>query len=99
MEKIAKAEVQGGSILHFGSQEKIKSVHYQVHRLVVVDSDDKVEGVISLSDILAFLALRPLDDDPRCTNTEVDSADEKSQKSSNGASEIDLDKNNNDDHV
>jgi len=34
----------------------------------VVDQDDKVEGVVSLSDILAFLVLRPLGDDPRFTN-------------------------------
>jgi hypothetical protein len=28
--------------------------------LVVVNEDDRVEGVVSLSDILAFLVLRPL---------------------------------------
>ncbi len=33
---------------------------FQVHRLVVVNEDDRIEGVVSLSDILAFLVLRPL---------------------------------------
>ena len=33
---------------------------FQVHRLVVVNEFDRVEGVVSLSDILAFLVLRPL---------------------------------------
>ena len=32
----------------------------QVHRIVVVDSDDHVIGIISLSDILSFLVLRPV---------------------------------------
>ena len=32
----------------------------QVHRLVVVDEDNRVMGVISLSDILSYLVLRPL---------------------------------------
>ena len=31
----------------------------KVHRLVVVDDDNKVTGVISLSDILNYLVLRP----------------------------------------
>lgn len=31
----------------------------QVHRLVVVDDDDKVIGIISLSDLLMYLVLRP----------------------------------------
>lgn len=34
-------------------------VKAEVHRLVVVDEDNKVCGVISLSDILSFLVLRP----------------------------------------
>ncbi|XP_068248047.1 uncharacterized protein SNF4Agamma isoform X2 [Palaemon carinicauda] len=34
-------------------------VRAEVHRLVVVDSDDKVIGVISLSDILKYLVLKP----------------------------------------
>lgn len=32
----------------------------QVHRLVIVDKDDRCIGVISLSDILKFLVLRPV---------------------------------------
>lgn len=35
----------------------------QVHRLVVVDDEDKVIGIISLSDILLYLVLRPCGDD------------------------------------
>jgi 5'-AMP-activated protein kinase, regulatory gamma subunit len=31
----------------------------QVHRLVIVNDDNKVCGVISLSDILNYLVLRP----------------------------------------
>lgn len=31
----------------------------QVHRLVVVDEQDKVIGIISLSDLLMYLVLRP----------------------------------------
>lgn len=38
---------------------------------MVVDQDEKVEGVVSLSDILAFLVLRPLGDDPREANTNI----------------------------
>nr|AWW05934.1 AMP-activated protein kinase gamma [Macrobrachium nipponense] len=37
-------------------------VRAEVHRLVVVDSDDKVIGVISLSDILKYLVLKPCHD-------------------------------------
>lgn len=31
-----------------------------MHRIVVVDEEDHVIGMISLSDILSYLALRPL---------------------------------------
>lgn len=34
-------------------------VRAEVHRLVVVDEDEKVIGIISLSDILLYLVLRP----------------------------------------
>lgn len=34
-------------------------VKAEVHRLVVVDEDKKVLGVVSLSDILHYLVLRP----------------------------------------
>lgn len=36
-----------------------KIVKADVHRIVVVDDRDRVLGVISLSDILSFLVLRP----------------------------------------
>jgi len=32
----------------------------QVHRLVVTDEDDHVVGIVSLSDILSFLVLKPM---------------------------------------
>ena len=35
---------------------------FQVHRLVVVDDDEKVVGVVSLSDILSYIVLRPVSD-------------------------------------
>ena len=34
-------------------------VKAEVHRLVIIDSEEKVCGVVSLSDILSFLVLRP----------------------------------------
>ena len=34
-------------------------VKAEVHRLVIIDKDGKVCGVVSLSDILSFLVLRP----------------------------------------
>ena len=34
-------------------------VKAEVHRLVIVDDDNKVCGVVSLSDILSYLVLRP----------------------------------------
>lgn len=36
-------------------------VRAEVHRLVIVDESDKVIGIISLSDILYYLVLRPLE--------------------------------------
>ncbi|XP_028178633.1 5'-AMP-activated protein kinase subunit gamma-2-like [Ostrinia furnacalis] len=41
----------------FDVMERI--VRAEVHRLVVVDEDDKVIGIISLSDLLMYLVLRP----------------------------------------
>jgi 5'-AMP-activated protein kinase regulatory gamma subunit len=35
------------------------TIFWQVHRLVVVDEEDKVIGIISLSDLLLYLVLRP----------------------------------------
>ncbi|XP_060516938.1 5'-AMP-activated protein kinase subunit gamma-3 isoform X2 [Cylas formicarius] len=45
----------------FNVMEKI--VRAEVHRLVVVDDDDKVIGIISLSDLLLYLVLRPCGED------------------------------------
>jgi len=40
-------------------------VKAEVHRLVIIDADDKVCGVISLSDILSYLVLNPAGQDIR----------------------------------
>ncbi|PSN45134.1 hypothetical protein C0J52_18283 [Blattella germanica] len=40
-----------------------KIVRAEVHRLVVVDEEDKVIGIISLSDLLLYLVLRPCGED------------------------------------
>jgi len=45
----------------FDVMEKI--VRAEVHRLVVVDEDEKVIGIISLSDLLLYLVLRPCGED------------------------------------
>ncbi|XP_043288182.1 dentin sialophosphoprotein isoform X2 [Venturia canescens] len=45
----------------FTVMEKI--VRAEVHRLVVVDEEDKVIGIISLSDLLFYLVLRPCGED------------------------------------
>lgn len=44
----------------FSIMEKI--VRAEVHRLVVVDNEDKVIGIISLSDLLLYLVLSPSDE-------------------------------------
>ncbi|XP_076361116.1 5'-AMP-activated protein kinase subunit gamma-1-like isoform X11 [Tachypleus tridentatus] len=57
---------------------------HQVHRLVMVDDNDRVVGVVSLSDILRFLVIRPtaeenpsrIEEDPR---GEVSVSEEQSQ--------------------
>lgn len=56
MEKIVRAEV---STLIYLSQIETNLFLLQVHRLVVVDNEDRVIGVISLSDILKELVLKP----------------------------------------
>ncbi|XP_017300257.2 5'-AMP-activated protein kinase subunit gamma-2 isoform X3 [Diaphorina citri] len=48
-------------------------VRAEVHRLVVVDEDDHVLGVLSLSDILVYLVLKPSDDDIGVDETSSDS--------------------------
>ncbi|BFY98004.1 hypothetical protein BsWGS_01044 [Bradybaena similaris] len=37
-----------------------KIVRAEVHRLVVVDEEDHVEGIVSLSDLLNYIVLRPM---------------------------------------
>jgi len=32
---------------------------WQVHRLVIVDDDGRIEGILSLSDLLHFIILKP----------------------------------------
>ena len=51
----------------FTIMEKI--VRAEVHRLVVVDDDDKVTGIISLSDLLFYLVLRPCGEDSSSNKT------------------------------
>lgn len=41
------------------SSTNFSKIYLQVHRLVVVDENDKVIGIISLSDLLMYLVLRP----------------------------------------
>ncbi len=49
------------SVLYIYLKDIVVNVFFtQVHRLVVVNDEDRVEGVVSLSDILAYLVLRPL---------------------------------------
>lgn len=53
-----------GSVLRCHLHETLKTivdrvVEAEVHRLVVVNSRDEVAGIISLSDILAFIVLNP----------------------------------------
>lgn len=69
MEKIVRAEVSqttGNILLHSFALDinedyltNFSFSNFQVHRLVVVDEDDKVIGIISLSDLLFYLVLRP----------------------------------------
>lgn len=37
-----------------------KIVKAEVHRLVIVDEEDHVRGIISLSDLLNYLILKPM---------------------------------------
>lgn len=61
LEKIVQAEVR----FYFGHSSLFNFIQLtllfcQVHRIIVVDNDDHVIGVISLSDLLTFLVLRPV---------------------------------------
>ena len=42
----------------------VKIVQAEVHRLVVVDKNEQVKGIVSLSDILTFLVLKPMGCEP-----------------------------------
>lgn len=51
---------QANTITLLYEQVMAKIVRAEVHRLVVVDDDEHVVGIVSLSDILTFLVLKPL---------------------------------------
>jgi len=66
----------------FSVMEKI--VKAEVHRLVIVDENNRVMGVVSLSDILSYLVLRPLDENGEEPPTSNDKAEDvKISKDSN----------------
>lgn len=50
-----------------------KIVKAEVHRIVVVDDKDMITGMISLSDILKFLALRPVNQEVTMGFSDIDS--------------------------
>lgn len=47
-----------GTVIH-------RIVKAEVHRIIVVDDDDKVIGIVSLSDILTFLAVRQVESETK----------------------------------
>ena len=60
MERLVKADVNKWE-LHQPSSERSKPTHLTILlilRLVVVDNDDKVVGIVTVSDIIHFLVLR-----------------------------------------
>jgi len=69
-------------------------VKAEVHRLVIIDKDGKVCGVVSLSDILSFLVLRPSGEDKRtksrpsggCVNIKKEDHDESTKEDANSDS-------------
>jgi len=76
----------------FSVMEKI--VKAEVHRLVIVDENNRVMGVVSLSDILSYLVLRPLDENGNGTESTTCDDTTKEVKISNGTnSEAALDEN------
>ncbi|KAK7602449.1 hypothetical protein V9T40_008038 [Parthenolecanium corni] len=68
----------------FSVLEKI--VKAEVHRLVVVDKDEKVIGIISLSDLLVFLVLRPCGDHKIKNGSAEEAADRVDESESESAS-------------
>jgi len=76
----------------FSVMEKI--VKAEVHRLVIVDENNRVMGVVSLSDILSYLVLRPLDENGNGTESTTCDDTTKEVKISDGTnSEAALDEN------
>ncbi|XP_031789100.1 uncharacterized protein LOC100678622 isoform X6 [Nasonia vitripennis] len=69
----------------FTVMEKI--VRAEVHRLVVVDEEDKVIGIISLSDLLYFLVLKP--SDQNCNKGNTISLRKKNSEESKSQLELD----------
>jgi hypothetical protein len=58
-----------------------------VHRLVVVDAEDKVIGILSLSDILHYLVLRPSGADRLLKTKELYENDVENSKTLNSTME------------
>merc|ERR1712038_1879056 len=74
----------------FSVMEKI--VKAEVHRLVIVDENNRVMGVISLSDILSYLVLRPLDENG-AEKPATDGTTEEANISNGSNSELPSDEN------
>merc|ERR1719412_3409375 len=74
-------------------------VKAEVHRLVVVDEEKKVCGVISLSDILSFLVLRPSGEDIRTKMPQKAQENEEEATSSNTENVTSNDKDNENEEV
>ncbi|XP_018573829.1 uncharacterized protein LOC108912898 [Anoplophora glabripennis] len=57
-----------------------KIVKAEVHRLVVVDDEEKVIGIISLSDLLLYLVLKPCGEEGDSGNGTISVRDQDYQK-------------------
>ncbi|XP_015368180.1 PREDICTED: 5'-AMP-activated protein kinase subunit gamma-1 isoform X2 [Diuraphis noxia] len=64
-----------------------KIVRAEVHRLVIVDAEDKVIGILSLSDILHYLVLRPSGADRLLKTKELYENDVENSKTLNSTME------------
>ena len=61
MERLVKADVNKWELDQLISEQRSKPTHLTILlilRLVVVDNDDKVVGIVTVSDIIHFLVLR-----------------------------------------
>ena len=56
-----------------------------MHRIVVVNDEDRVIGMISLSDILSFLALKPMGLERTDLNANNELLEEESEESSDSS--------------